>query len=490
MNGLNASERRASPCWRLLPLLMVLFIASLIFLGSKQHSESGLSRSAAEEVNKLNDRWDRLWVNSAVSDDTFRTALVMPCTVIEAVTSLPFAMKSVLESQDLPHETIIVFGLRRDLESALIDLFPLNISDKIDNARDYLRNFILQWTHSTPQSHRIIRDSLEANSLGPDDKVSPLEFLDALNVSAYLKKKEYQDDGVLKQWDAMDFHDHYIHNIYKMYKDYESMDAMAKEIPNFKIILNRDDYPYANSNRQKGAYSAFQDVPFPRDNDIVSFVDCDDTISPQRSHMIEQAFKENPDVVMIGGGFRVMHLDHKWEEMIDDPEYVKTFSDVLSHWSKDEDTPEKREALYAKYFDFRDPAIKKKYMDKQADPSFLKDNDGVIQEDPWDITKWGGPNAYTWWLGSTGKNVLSDMPGFQLANGHSSWRQRWLINDIVDLPNPRIGEDTRLNYMSLKLGGRALGLTQPITTYVLPGGNDKREALANLLSWNIDLQDK
>eukprot|EP00915_Cephaloidophora_sp_WS-2016_P006340 GHVH01008425.1.p1 GENE.GHVH01008425.1~~GHVH01008425.1.p1 ORF type:complete len:768 (+),score=118.21 GHVH01008425.1:83-2305(+) len=633
-----------------LSLLFVSLLLSVYRLSAKSSSPLSV------RVNHKGQSADPL------SERQVRTSLVMPCTVNDSIWSLPLTLQSVLEGQDLPAETIVVFGLSGSFDDEILKIFPMGVNRSIDMARENIIHFFERWTvghyskvYSPAKRKRVDRrdEDLEfiAETFKPrfksnistsksnpfsDGKYRPIQYLDALNILGYVqtfgmlplpekavpmweqdeesvrrsqewldqwelqrggrklrvvateereqekdkedsflnllkflnekKKKDEEEDSaadtgrgdddiltLLKLlnkdmrneenhadedgsddsrtatvpptappavslaadhlppyrkpdkehptyyvipddlYEAVSEHSkelQFLTSVYKLFIDIPSLELIARDLPNFKIILNERRDPYANSNRQLGAELSFKSFTAEDEmedfDNIVSYVDCDDITTPTRVHMIEQTFKENQEIAGVVHRFTSVDMTKP--------------DSILSHWSDEDDanymvlddveddTPAWREDLYDFYLDFRDPSVKKKSFDKQFDNEFLRTSSGGYVN-PRDTTS-GNMNGghFSWFLGFREETRISDFKNSYFThNGHFTYRRNWLVNTLINLPNARRGEDARTHYLTVLKGGLLLEISAPLTKYTLPLGDNKREYLKKLLQWNVDL---
>jgi len=271
------------------------------------------------------------------------------------------------------------------------------------------------------------------------------------------------------------------------YSEYPKLEDVYSGLPKLKVFLHRSKNGWANAQRERGTYEAF-DKSEPNNNQIVSFLDL---ASAVRLKAIEQAFKENEDLNQVLGGFRWINVSNNINDQLYNCPlaYLDEYKMFCKPIPEDGFSDEEYEALFKSLFDFRDLDIKMKYYKRIHTFEFLRNlNDpSVVVDDPWDPDKGGlhGGCDFSWWAACRENVSFSDLPfatGF--ANGHTSWRRNWLINVIKKFPDTRIGEDARLNYGSLLKGGTALGIQAPLTYYSWPTGTSKRSALNNLKEWN------
>jgi len=142
----------------------------------------------------------RLYPDVTDSKDRIRTSIVMPCTIGEGMTSLPMALRSISESDRMPDEVIVVFGLGTGvtLENELEKVLPSNINEGIDKARDMLRYLILYNLHIDDPNDEIVVESIKVNgrnNLEFDLKhPGPLDYLNAMGLDEYLKEGLTKND--------------------------------------------------------------------------------------------------------------------------------------------------------------------------------------------------------------------------------------------------------------------------------------------------------
>jgi len=427
-----------------------------------------------------------------LTSDDLSTALVMPCTVGEGMTSLPIALRGITEAVGSPNEVIIVFGLREGatFEEELHKHLPANVYDGIDRARDMLRHFIISNLQIDDPNDRTIKESLEINSKNGIINPQPIEYLSAM------RTMEYVNENMGDSWNETANHLRYLHNIYDYYTHYPNMGEVLSAIPNLKFFINgtyKDGY--ANSSRERGTYEAFNRST-PTHNQIVSFVDCDDYVTPMRLKVIEQVFKENAELHEITHGFREKNLliEHKEDQIQVCPDELDMRHMLCEPVPERGYSDEEYEDLFASVFDFRDQDKKMNYYNRIKTEEYLHSvNDPPARViDPWnphegnqDLVHLG---HFGWFVGVK-QPFFSDLPHYNYspcANGHTSWRREWLINEIEVFPDTLLGEDARLTYASLSLGANALGLHLPLTTVIVPGGSTKRSGLEQVIHWNRD----
>merc|ERR1719376_9916 len=222
----------------------------------------------------ISTKFDNDYSVKSVKSHTFnkvQTSIVMPCTIGEALISLPMALKSVAEGDGMPHEILVIFGLKNDetFENALENVLPQNTSSGVDEARDMLRHFILQMVsdRSSPE----IKESIRINEEKHIKIVQPLEYLMAM------KTAEFVESVWQSEWKDNDQSYRYLYNINEYYKDFPDINDILAKLPPIKFILNHTEETWANSQRERGTYDAFNGSD-PDDKQIISFLDCDDAV--------------------------------------------------------------------------------------------------------------------------------------------------------------------------------------------------------------------
>jgi len=220
-----------------------------------------------------------------------KTALVIPCTLKDLIMNAPFLFDSIANGTPPPEETIMVFGLKNPLITEIEKIFPKRKSRELDTLRLGLLSFFMYFDRDGNLNEDDIGS--EWLELTNDETLSrslqSASYLTGLLRSVNLKRLIGDDFTLL------------IENNLELLKGMESLITLGERIPNFKILLNYTETPWANSNREFGTTAAFG--PVPQDNEVVSYIDCDDEMTPHRVHMIEQSLKENPEVTGIIHGW-------------------------------------------------------------------------------------------------------------------------------------------------------------------------------------------
>jgi len=254
-----------------------------------------------------------------------------------------------------------------------------------------------------------------------------------------------------------------------------------------KFFINIAENSWPASQRERGTYEAF-DGSEPNFNQIVSFIDCDDGVAPVRVKVVEQAFKENPELNVLTGAFRRYNLA-KENEQVEVCSDEMSMKDMFCHSPPEGGySDEDYEDLFKSVFDFRDQDNKLYYYNRaRSHDHMLTTNDPpALIDDPWNPED-GNVNLEKSGHFAWSRPPFSDMPTnglYPTQSGHTSWRRDWLINDIKIFPNTRYGEDNRLLYATLQKGGNILGIHKPLTYYTIPQGNTKRRAFKELIDWN------
>jgi len=398
-------------------------------------------------------------INLELSDDLnkLRTALIIPCTIKDLIMNAPLLFQSIVNATPSPAETIVVFGVKNTLTEEINRIFPRGKSKEMDTLRKGLISFFIQFGQIDSQVETDL--SIEWSELNDDDKSS---FKD-LEASAYLT-------GLLKNINLRRIINEdftlLINNNLKALKGIVSLIALGDRIPNFRILLNYTEYPYANSNREYGTMAAFGKEL--QDNEIVSYIDCDDEMTPHRVHMIEQSFEENPDITGIIHGW--IPRDYRNPEKFE--KYRNKWMDVIGP----DHTPfeEIKNELYNAYFPFRNDYYKRQVIDLQEDVSFFgnKDDENFHSYHPSDLTLGNNEVGYGWWLfQSEDQNLnIGHLYGMKGANGHPSFRRKWAVEKLTPFPNIKRGEDARLNRLNVWQGGAFLFIPAPLTVVGVPSG--------------------
>lgn len=427
--------------------------------------------------------------NSRISvqeDDTnniepLKTALVIPCTIPDVIFNLPLAFTSIVNSDNLPDETILVFGIKTDLRTTLEETYP---GDDFRLGRYQILVFLRKFLYRDRDVEVLDKVLMEYTDL-------TVRLTEIFDIPDFLGAFQAGFDSMQMNSIPRKFVD----NIKRLNRDLPSYQFLGELIPKFKIILNICDHPYANSNRELGSLEAFgggstEDV---KDNQIVSFVDCDDGIAPTRVHMIEQAFTENPEAKEVVHGFHTLDLlDLKSSEA-----FFKHWNLILGKKHLDADLLKRQESLYRLFFPFR-RAVWKSHLYRLQELIWFQDNvinESLVNSDPRDLSLGNSPDGeFSWFLGmddarSFDFDTKRNMYDMKPHNGHSSWRRRWLLEQMVPFPNAAKGEDARLNLLNVQRGGKILMVPAPLTVYHLPIGSFKRDLLTVLRDRTLNVAD-